>query len=131
MKKIDDMTIAEARALLPQSRQLLQMFGEEAPSSASGSSSTLPFPEGTAVYCRTVTYHCVGRVKGRRGQWLDLEDASYIGTDGRFSQATEKGVQNVEGSEIERVGNGGLLVVNLEAVVDVTKHIDQLPQNTK
>lgn len=129
-KNIEELTIAEARELIPRAKELLAMFGE-APSAASSHETKLPFPEGTAVYCRTVTYHCVGRIVGRRGQWLDLDQASYIGTDGRFSEATEKGLQNVEGSEIERVGNGGRLVVNLDAVVDVTKHVDELPTQSK
>lgn len=133
VKNLEDMTIAEAREAIPKARELLSMFGESA--GTAGTAGTggheLPFPEGTPVYVRTVTYHAVGRIVGRRGQWIDLDEASYVGSDGRFSEATEKGVQNAKGSEIERVGNGGRMVINLDAVVDVTRHIEVLPQETK
>jgi hypothetical protein len=129
-KNLDSLTIAEAREAIPQAQEILNLF-KEAPDSATSRGDELPFPVGTPVYCRTVTYHAVGRIAGRRGQWLDLDEASYIGNDGRFSVATESGVQNAPNAEIERVGNGGRMVVNLDAVVDVTRHIEELPKKTQ
>jgi len=128
LNDIENMTIAQAREAVPKARELLSMFGEDHKPQGS---RELPFEAGTAVYVRTVTYHAVGRIVARRGQWLDLDEASYVGSDGRFSEATEKGVQNAKGSEIERVGNGGRMVINLDAVVDVTRHIEALPQATQ
>lgn len=134
MKKIDDMTIAEARDIIPQARELLRMFGSDkgsAPAPERGNQDDLPFPVGTAVYIRTAVYHACGRIEGRRGMWLDLAEASYIGSDGGYSSATERGLQNNSGAEIERVGQGGRLRVNIGMIADVALHPEPLPQETK
>jgi hypothetical protein len=86
-----------------------------------------PYPIGTNVYIRAVTYHSTGRIAGVNGQWLELENAAYIATDGRYGDATERGIQNVDGSEIEPVGGEHTMRVNLNAIVDVVVHPGELP----
>ena len=128
IKDIESLTIAEAREYLPHARKLLSTFGE----ALAAHDDILPYPVGTPVYIRTCAYNCVGRIRGSQGRdWIVLSEASYIGTDGRYSEATEKGLQNVQGSELEKVGQGGILKVKFDAIVDVARHIDALPTETK
>lgn len=130
MKDIEQLTVAEARELLPKARELLTMFGESAdPSTAPP--SELPAPVGTEVYIRTAVYHVCGRIVGMRGKWLDLADASYVASDGRYSVATEKGLQHAPHAELERVGNGGRLTINSDLIADVAVHPGGLPSATK
>lgn len=129
MKNIEQLTIAEARELLPQARELLTMFGESTAPPAVP--AALPAPEGTEVYIRTAVYHVCGRIVGMRGKWLDLADASYVANDGRYSAATERGLQNAPNAELERVGNGGRLTINSDLIADVAIHPGGLPTETK
>jgi hypothetical protein len=126
MKKLDEMTIAEAREMIPQARELLKMFGD-LQGSADNSNSPLPYPVGTPVYVRGAIYSVTGRIQGRNGEWLQLSEAAYIGTDGRFSEATQKGIQNAKDSEVEPVGGDGTIRVNIGATADVTIHPGDLP----
>lgn len=98
---------------------------------AKSQGGALPYPVGTKVYVRGAIYSVTGKVLGRDADWLHLGDACYIGTDGRFGEATEKGVQNVSGSEIEPVGGPGVIAVNVGAISDVCVHPDPLPRSVK
>jgi hypothetical protein len=123
----DSLTIARARELIPQMRELLGMFGETTVSHG----NELPFPVGTAVYVRGAIYSTTGRIKERRGEWLILTEASYVGTDGRFSEASQRGLQNAKDSEIEPVGGERVIAVNVGATSDVTIHPCELPHEVK
>lgn len=133
-KKMDleQMTIAEAREMIPQARALLSMFRESPPGAAhsTGQDVALPYPVGTNVYIRGAIYSITGRLEEARGQWLILSSAAYVGTDGRFSKATVEGIQNVDGAEIEPVGSGGMIAVNSGAISDVCIHPGELPRET-
>lgn len=131
MKDIEQLTIAEARELLPKARELLTMFGEPNQAQLNAVPTALPAPEGTEVYIRTAVYHVCGRIVGMRGKWLDLADASYVASDGRYSVATEKGLQHAPNVELERVGNGGRLSINSDLIADVAIHPGELPTETK
>ncbi len=115
---IDDLTLAQIREL----RQM---------SEANSNTNDLPFPVGTEVYFRTLAYHGCGRIAGLSGRWLILENAAYVGSDGRYSEATSVGLQNVSKSEIEMVGGDGQMRVNLNIVCDVVRHPCGLPSQTK
>lgn len=91
----------------------------------------VPFVVGTNVYIRTVAYHCTGCIAAFRGQWVYLRQAAYVANDGRFSVATEQGVQHHKDSEIEMVGGPGLLAVNMNSIADVCIHPGDLPSETK
>lgn len=79
---------------------------------------------GKSYFFRTVTYHLTGRVTGRMGNFLILEDAAWIADSGRFTQAIRDGKLN----EVEPVGSCG---VNLDSVTDFFPWTHDLPKNQK
>lgn len=79
---------------------------------------------GNKYYFRTVTYHLVGRVKKRIGDFLYLEQSSWVPDSGRFTQAIKEGELN----EIEPVG---LSYINLTSVTDFFPWKHPLPTKQK
>ena len=75
---------------------------------------------GRKYYFRTVTYHQVGRVVGIVGDFVELEDASWIGDSGRWMQAIKDGKLN----EVEPTGT---FFVNITTIVDFTPWNHDLP----
>jgi len=88
-------------------------------------STTTDFLEiGKAYFIRTVTLYQVGRVVAVSGQFVKLEDASWIADTGRFSAALKSG----EFNEIEPVGTS---YINLGSIIDVFPFDHKLPQVVK
>jgi len=87
-------------------------------------SLSLPFEVGQCYFIRTITYHLVGRVASITGQFLKLEDASWVADSGRFMQAIKKGVLN----EVEPVG---VAYVNAAAITDAFPWVHELPLEQK
>ena len=79
---------------------------------------------GKSYFFRTVTYHQVGRVKKVVGNFLLLEDASWVADSGRFMQAIKTGSLD----EVEPVGEMGL---NIHTVVDFFPWKHSLPKDQK
>jgi len=79
---------------------------------------------GKQFFFRTVTYHMVGKVTKIIGDFLRLEQASWIADSGRFSQAVKTG----SFSEIEPVGT---CFVNLKSVTDFFPANYKLPTEQK
>ena len=79
---------------------------------------------GKKLFIRTVTYHCVGKVKTRMGGFIELEKASWIADSGRFSDAIKKGSLD----EVEPVGT---MWVNLASIVDFFPWVHKLPIDQK
>ena len=79
---------------------------------------------GHSFFIRTVTYHLVGKITKRIGQFLQLETASWIADSGRFMDAMKKGTLN----EVEPVG---IAFVNLESVTDMFPWKHKLPVDQK
>ena len=79
---------------------------------------------GQKFFFRTVTYHMVGKVTKRIGNFLQLENASWIADSGRFSQAVKTGSFN----EVEPVG---VCWINLESVTDFFPAKYKLPTEQK
>jgi len=127
MKNIENLTIKEARELIPHARDLLATFCDSASVTPS---PNLPYPVGTPVYVRGAIYSVVGKIAGINGIWLELTEASYIGTDGRFHDASKNGIQSVENSEIEPFAEGSCRV-NTGAISDVSIHPNLLPTKQK
>jgi len=83
---------------------------------------------GQSWFFRTVTYHCVGRVK----HWIEyenhlfliLESASWVADSGRFMNAIKDGTL----SEVEPVGD---MLLNLATVVDAFPWRHALPTKQK
>lgn len=88
------------------------------------SNSECPFEIGEAYLIRTVTYHVLGRVKSINGNFLVLDEASWVADSGRFSVAIEKG----ELSEIEYIGKS---IVSMAAIVDAYPWGNKVPKVTK
>lgn len=126
MKNIDEMTIAEAKEMLPQCRELLRMFGESG-NVPQPQASTLDHPlVGKNVFIRTVTCYYTGRLVEIRHDEFVLEDAAWIGSTGRFSDALETGSFD----EVEPYPPGPVYV-GREMRVDISKWNHELPKKQK
>jgi len=79
---------------------------------------------GEKWFFRTVTYHLVGRVKKRIGNFYELEDASWVADSGRFMNAIKDGELN----EVEPVGRA---LINLDSVTDAFPWVHPLPIKQK
>ena len=75
---------------------------------------------GHKFFFRTVTYHITGKVIGRIGSILKLENAAWIADSGRFMECIKNGTLN----EVEPVGKAYL---NLSTVVDFFDWKHELP----
>ena len=79
---------------------------------------------GAKWFIRTVTYHMVGKVTARVGNFLKMEDASWIADSGRFMGF----IKNGEASEVEPVGT---CYVNMDTAIDVFPWKHKLPKEQK
>lgn len=103
-------------------KEALTLIGEPV---TQAPSTTTDFLEiGKAYFIRTVTLYQVGRVVAVSGQFVKLEDASWIADTGRFSAALKSG----EFSEIEPVGTS---YINLGSIIDAFPFDHKLPTATK
>ena len=85
-----------------------------------------PFKVGEKYFVRTITMIDVGRVKAVIGNFIVLEDASWIGDTGRFHECLQKtGVFN----EIEPFKHD--VFINLNSIVDATPWPYDLPTAAK
>ena len=82
------------------------------------------FELGKSYFIRTVTYHLVGRLVGVDGDFLLLEEASWIADSGRFMNALQKGIL----SEVEPVGDA---IVNQQSICDAFPWVHELPKEQK
>jgi hypothetical protein len=82
---------------------------------------------GNIVLIRTAVYHALGRVVGTYAAqgvaFVQLAEASYVGDTGRYHEATSKPLRDVAQAEIEPVGSGGLLDVQLAIICDVARAV--------
>lgn len=74
-----------------------------------------PFTVGECYFIRTVTMYYVGRLKRISGQWLILEDASWICDTGRFHDFLKDGKCNEYEAFIDNI------YVPVGSVIDITK----------
>lgn len=77
---------------------------------------------GEKVFIRTVTFHYLGKVKSRVGNFIHLEKASWVADSGRFADFLKDGVNDT--CEIEPMKT---VFVNLETVVDLSLWKHDLP----
>ncbi len=75
---------------------------------------------GKKWYIRTVTYHQVGKVIKVIGNFVQLENASWIADSGRFMNTIKNGSLD----EVEPVGSS---FINLNSVVDMFPWKHDLP----
>ncbi len=111
MSAIDSMTIKEAK-------ELAQMFGAK-------SCKPVPFEIGKSYLIRTVTHIDVGRVTAIIGDFVELEDASWIADTGRYHDCLKTGVFN----EVEPYPAG--TAVNCTAIIDRAPWPHALPKEQK
>jgi small nuclear ribonucleoprotein (snRNP)-like protein len=81
---------------------------------------------GRPVFVRTVTHHYSGQLVAVDDKFLVLEDAAWIGSDGRFSVALATG----ELDEIEPYPAGRVLVA-VGALCDLSVWAHELPRTMK
>jgi hypothetical protein len=80
--------------------------------------------EGEKLFIRTVTYHLVGKVVAVNGTLIELSDASWVASSGRFMQAIKDGTLD----EVEPVGRA---FVNAGAITDCFPWRHALPKTQK
>jgi hypothetical protein len=107
---------------------LLELIGE-ALNGGTIKSSDVPFEVGEAYFFRTVTYHTLGRVKKIVGNFLVLEEASWIADSGRFNEFINDGKVDNQSVEIEHLEVNPVL--SLTSVVDAFPWKHKLPSKTK
>lgn len=73
---------------------------------------TLDEMVGHKWFIRTVTYHLVGKIHKRVGNFFYLKAASWVADSGRFMNAIKDGTLN----EVEPVGD---CMVSISAIVDI------------
>jgi hypothetical protein len=79
---------------------------------------------GKKWFIRTVTYHLVGNIKKRVGNFFVLEDATVVFDSGRFMNAIKEGTL----SEVEPVGEA---LVHTNAITDMFPWKHNLPTEQK
>jgi len=80
---------------------------------------------GKKYFFRTVTYHLVGKVVKQVGDFLELKDASWVPSSGRFMNAIKNG-------EVEEVEPVGIAFVNIRnATTDFFPWNHSLPTQQK
>lgn len=77
---------------------------------------------GQNVFLRTVTYHALGTVKQVVGNFVELENASWVADSGRFNEFL-KGASPNENEPIT-----GRFFVNLDTVVDFTVGVNPVSE---
>ena len=82
---------------------------------------------GKKVFIRTVTYHCLGEVVKKIGNFFELKNASWVADTGRFMQFVKKAEISSQ-AEIEPVG---AMWVNTSAIVDIFNWKGSLPKDQK
>lgn len=87
--------------------------------------SAFPEPVGQNIFVRTVTMYYLGRIKTVCGQWLTLEDASWVPDTGRFADFLKDGKAN----EVEPFQKD--VHISLSSVIDVTRFDHRLPREQK
>lgn len=85
----------------------------------------LPFEVGKSYLIRTVTHIDVGRVVNICGDFVELEDASWIADTGRYHDCLKKGVFN----EVEPYPDG--TAVNCSTIIDRAPWPHNLPKEQK
>lgn len=112
---IDDLTLGQIKEI----KSLL------ATADNAGAADASPFEVGKAYLFRTVTHIEVGRVKRLVGQFVELEDASWIAHTGRYHDCLVTGVfDEVEPYPI-------LTGVNTQSLVNYAPWPHALPREQK
>lgn len=122
MKKIEELTIGEARQKLEEYKELAQLFGKEIESSDNGSSYEIE----KNYFIRTVTHHYTGKLVSVYPKELVLSQAAWIADDGRFTKALEE----EEFDEVEIFPKDRLVTIGRGAILDAVQ-INKLPTKQK
>lgn len=140
MTDIDSRTIGQAQQLAAALALLLgtppalasapdvhtrELIGQLAALIGGGCAKPCPFKIGEKYLIRTVTVYVVGRVREVVGDFLIMDDASWVADTGKFSTALSSGSLN----EVERVPDG--TIVGLGSITDAQPWLHCLPKETK
>lgn len=103
---------------LKQAMQLMEAIGD------GGCVTDFPESVGTKVFIRTVTMYYLGEIKKICGQWITLEDASWVADTGYFHDFLKEGKAN----SIEPFCDD--VHIPMTAIIDVTEWKHALPKKT-
>ena len=136
MKKTEDLTIKEATQELEKIEtrrdELRTVFNlsTELKYERNNSEDCI-YPIGKNILIRTVTHIQVGKLISVHPQELVLENASWIADTGRFQSCLEKGIDNIESSEIELFPKDKQVLVGRGAIIDSCEYPNALPTKQK
>jgi len=88
-----------------------------------------PFELGKNYLIRTVTMIQLGKLVAVYDKELVLEQAAWIADTGKFSEALEQGIENINSSEIELFIKPA--IIGRGALIDATEYIRKMPTETK
>jgi len=121
-KKIDEMTIAEAKLKLVEYEQLCSLFGKE---TLKVNLDSHPYVVGKSYFIRTVTMAYTGKLEQVFPNELVLSSCAWIADTGRFATFLEKG----EASEVEPFPD--ICIVPRGSIVDISEFKHPLPRKQK
>lgn len=84
---------------------------------------------GDNYLIRTVTHIQVGKLIDINDKEIILSNASWVADTGRWSQMLNKGLENVDNSEIEPFIDD--IIINRGALIEATKYRHSLPKEVK
>jgi len=102
---------------LEQLREIALLFGMN-------TSRRLPIEIGTKIFVRTITAHYTGRVTAVSEEELELDEAAWIASDGRFADLLKTGVFD----EVEPFPDGVKVTLNRSTFLDHVKWPHELPR---
>jgi hypothetical protein len=114
---IDDLTIKQAR-------ELAKLFGNVAPEAAT---RRLPLALGVKLFIRTITAHYTGKVVAVSEEEIEVVDAAWIASDGRFADLLKTG----EFDEVEPYPDGMVVRLFRSTFLDQAEWPFDLPRKQK
>lgn len=117
---IDELTLGQIKEI-----QALSVNGNSTAEVVKEPSQSAPVEVGKAYLFRTVTHIEVGRVISVHGNFVTLEDASWIADTGRYHDCLKKGVFN----EVEPYPD--TTTVNTAALINYAPWSHDLPKDQK
>jgi hypothetical protein len=86
------------------------------------------FKVGEKIFIRTVTFHLLGEITEKEGNWVRLKTATWVADSGNPQLPFHKSLETGELDEIEYVGD---VRVNLATATDVFTWGHDLPTESK
>lgn len=94
-----------------------------------GPTRALPFDINKQYLMRTIGYHWIGRVQSIVGRFLILEEASWVADTGRYSEALDGKIGELQSSELEPSPRP--VIINTDHITDAVEYPFKIPRGVK